>query len=239
MCEHSPTLIIFCSDCGRSVEFRQSTFFWRTSSLDLLPSSKSRESPYLIYSSSTIINSTPSFNRTRSIYKVGANNRNNAISHADTPNLSRSHEVRRHRHRCLCLCRKCSGRRLSKWVITLSNFTFEPSLTAPTRSGHNNNASSHGHPRPGHGNDTNLTGWVQSAVVKEQAYSAGDYYNGPTPTAEVTVSDTSKVSVTLEEFGPANTQLAGKKVKNGAASMAIAGGMMLGLAALVSSVSLF
>lgn len=158
------------------------------------------------------------------------------------PSSSRNYEVHRHRHRCLCRCRKCSGRRLPKRVILLSKPTIKPSLTASTYRGHNN-ASSHFHPKPGHGNGygngTNSTGWVQSAVVKEEAYSAGDYYNGPTPTAEATVGDTSKVSVTSAEFGPANTELAGKKVKNGAASTVVAGGMMLGFAALVSSVSLF
>lgn len=83
---------------------------------------------------------------------------------------------------------------------------------------------------------------VEVEVEKGQAYSAGDYYAAPTSTPEATSAfptDTSEVSTTAEALPAAMTDIAGKHVKNGAATMASAGGMMLCLAAVASSICFF
>ena len=83
---------------------------------------------------------------------------------------------------------------------------------------------------------------VEVEVEKGQAYSAGDYYAAPTSTPEATSAfptDTSEVSTTAEALAAAMTDIAGKHVKNGAATMASAGGMMLSLAAVASSIYFF
>ena len=48
-----------------------------------------------------------------------------------------------------------------------------------------------------------------------------------------------EVSQTSEEFGPAITDLAEKEVKDAASSVTIVGGLVVAVAALVSSFSLF
>lgn len=59
------------------------------------------------------------------------------------------------------------------------------------------------------------------------------------PNASPTISDTSEVSQTSQDYGPAMTAISGKDVEDGAPSVVVAGGLLSGLATLISSILLF
>ena len=83
---------------------------------------------------------------------------------------------------------------------------------------------------------------TRTLAQKDEQKSAGDYLNSATLTAASTaptISDTSEVSQTSQDYGPAMTAFAEKDVEDGAPSVALAGGLLSGLAALVSSFLLF